>query len=217
MEKRPYLVVEFGPDPGREICIKNDSMVIGRDSSSDITIVNERISRRHARIFFQEGRWMIEDLGSTNHTRLDTVKLEPGEKKVLKDKNRIQLASQVTLRFHDPESTLIDESKILTDMLWLDEGRGDVYIHNKALEPKLSRRAFSILKLLYQKSQTPCAIASLEEIAYAGWPDEYGISDTMIDSEIYRLRKRLEEQVPCHDFIRSERGQGKWFVQMGEI
>jgi pSer/pThr/pTyr-binding forkhead associated (FHA) protein len=212
--KRPYLAIEFGSDQGKEIRIQNDSVIIGRDSSCDIPIQNERVSRRHARIFFQEGRWMIEDLGSKNHTRLDKDKLESNEKGILTDGVCIQLASQVILRFHDPESTLVDDSRIITNELWLDVDRGDVYIYNKALEPKLSRRCFSILKLLYEKSLTPCAIVSLEEIAATAWLGEYGITDTMIDSEIYRLRKRLEGKVPNHDFIRSERGRGRWFVQL---
>jgi len=216
MMNRPYLVVECGPGLGEEICVSRDSLVIGRDSSSDYAIPNDRISRRHARIFLQDGRWMLEDLGSRNHTRLEGVKLEPGKPKMLSDGNRIQLASQSILGFHDPATTQSDDSKIITNGLWLDADRGDVYIHNQALEPKLSRRSFSILNLLYEKSLTPYPIASQEEIGAAGWPDEYGISDTMIDSEIYRLRKRLEEHVLDHDFIQSERGRGRWFVQLEE-
>lgn len=216
MISRPYLEIEFGPDQGKEICITDDSMIIGRDSSCAISIPNGKISRVHARIFLHESRWMIEDLESTNHTRVDKVKLVPYEKKMLTNGDRIQLASQVILCFHDPDSTLAEDSRVLTDELLLDVGRGDVYIHNKVLKPRLSRRSFSILKLLYEKSLTPCPIANLEEIATAGWPGEDGITDQMIDTQIYRLRQRLAEHVPDHDFIQSERSRGRRFVQLAK-
>ncbi|MBW2733803.1 MAG: sigma 54-interacting transcriptional regulator [Deltaproteobacteria bacterium] len=46
-------------------------LVIGRDSTADIAVVDERLSRRHA--FFQvvSGEVWIEDLDSTNGTKLD--------------------------------------------------------------------------------------------------------------------------------------------------
>jgi pSer/pThr/pTyr-binding forkhead associated (FHA) protein len=171
--KRSYLVIEYDPNQGKEIYIEKDSVIIGRGPTCDVVITNERISRRHARIFFVDGRWMIEDLGSTNHTLLEKNELAPGEKTVLTKGYHIQLASQVILIFLDPDSTLDDLKKVITDELWLDVSRGDVYIHNWALSPRLNRRGFNILKLLYEKSLTPCPIAGLEEIAAVGWPSEY--------------------------------------------
>lgn len=43
-------------------------MVIGRLSDCDLTLGAKGVSRRHARIAVEQGRWVIEDLGSTNHT-----------------------------------------------------------------------------------------------------------------------------------------------------
>jgi pSer/pThr/pTyr-binding forkhead associated (FHA) protein len=214
MANRPYFIIECGPDEGKEIQMTTDSIVFGRDSSSSCVIPNERISRQHARVFLQDGRWMLEDLLSKNHTRLNNVKIEPNSPKLLSDGDHIQFATQVVLRFHDPAATLSDDSRVVTDGLWVDVAKGDVYIHNKLLTPKLGRRSFNILALLYDKSQTASPIARKEEIEAAGWPGEYGISYEMIDSEIHRLRKRLEELEPDHDFIRAERGQGRLFVQL---
>ncbi len=42
--------------------------VIGRSSSNQITVRSERASRRHARVFWDDGAWRIEDLGSRNGT-----------------------------------------------------------------------------------------------------------------------------------------------------
>ena len=42
----------------------------GPDDACAITDVGCDVSRRHARIRLVDGRWLLEDLGSTNGTRL---------------------------------------------------------------------------------------------------------------------------------------------------
>ena len=51
-------------------------LIIGRASSNEIPVADERSSRRHAEIFFQEGAWKVKDLGSRNGTYVDGQKLE---------------------------------------------------------------------------------------------------------------------------------------------
>ena len=221
MANRPYFVIEYGPGEGAEIQMTTDSLVFGRDSSSDYAIPNEKISRRHARVFIRDGRWMLEDLDSKNHTRLNNIKLEPEKPVPICDGDQIQLATQVALRFHDPAATLSDDSRVVTEGLWLDTSREDVYIHNRPLTSKLSPCQFAILALLFDKSRTKNTAASMEEIAAVGWPKEYSVRPEMIrlemiDSEIYRLRQRLKELEPNHEFICSERGRGRKFVQLKE-
>jgi len=46
-------------------------LVIGRDESTDICLKVKAVSRRHAEISWEQGRWMIRDLGSTNGTLVD--------------------------------------------------------------------------------------------------------------------------------------------------
>lgn len=45
--------------------------VIGRDISSDIRLTDECVSRSHAAIWAEGGRWRVRDLGSSNGTWLD--------------------------------------------------------------------------------------------------------------------------------------------------
>lgn len=51
--------------------VEGDSVVIGRSSQCDLTIADAFLSRRHARLFRQHERWLIEDLGSHNGTLLN--------------------------------------------------------------------------------------------------------------------------------------------------
>lgn len=67
------------------------SIILGRDASADFQIPLSTISRQHARIAEADGVYIIEDLGSTHGTILNTRKMGKGEKKVLKDGDLIEL------------------------------------------------------------------------------------------------------------------------------
>ena len=66
-------------------------LVIGRASSNEIPVADERSSRRHAEIFFESGEWKVRDLGSRNGTFLDGQKLE--QAKSLVPGNQITVGS----------------------------------------------------------------------------------------------------------------------------
>jgi hypothetical protein len=51
-------------------------MIIGRDPRVDIFIDNLGVSRRHARIWWERGRFMIADLGSSNGTAVNGRRIE---------------------------------------------------------------------------------------------------------------------------------------------
>jgi len=46
-------------------------ITIGRDSTCDITTIDDTTSVRHARLTYHHAQWWLEDLGSTNGTRLN--------------------------------------------------------------------------------------------------------------------------------------------------
>ena len=46
-------------------------IILGRDPLSDVPLGDEAASARHARLSFHDGQWWIDDLGSTNGTRLN--------------------------------------------------------------------------------------------------------------------------------------------------
>jgi FHA domain len=62
-----------------------DDLTIGRDCSSDVVLPAGTVSRRHARILFRDGNWILQDLESTNGTLLNGVRvgrcrLRPGDR-----------------------------------------------------------------------------------------------------------------------------------------
>ena len=53
------------------IDISADGIVLGREMNSDIVIEDDRASRAHARLRPSGRGWIVEDLGSTNGTRVN--------------------------------------------------------------------------------------------------------------------------------------------------
>jgi two-component system, cell cycle response regulator len=68
-ERAPACVVMIhGGQLGRRITLPDREITLGRDDDNFVHIALETISRRHARLFVENGAHSIEDLGSTNGT-----------------------------------------------------------------------------------------------------------------------------------------------------
>jgi len=66
---------------GREHPIRPGINIIGREG--DVMLSDARASRRHAQIVNTDNVLVLEDLGSTNGTKIDGVRLNSGDKKTL--------------------------------------------------------------------------------------------------------------------------------------
>lgn len=62
------LVVTAGPLRGTTLPLTSSAILIGRAPACTLVLDDDYSSSRHARIFSQDGRWFVEDLGSTNGT-----------------------------------------------------------------------------------------------------------------------------------------------------
>jgi len=51
--------------------LRPGTYIVGRDPGCDIVIPDPYASRRHARIFYKDDKWYVEDLGSRNGTYVD--------------------------------------------------------------------------------------------------------------------------------------------------
>jgi len=70
------LVVTSGPKAGTELALPEEPLTIGRSSESGLVIRDDYTSTHHARLMvWNDGRWVIQDLDSTNGTFLDERRL----------------------------------------------------------------------------------------------------------------------------------------------
>jgi len=69
------LLVTAGGLAGMSIGLTDQQITIGRANDATLVLNDDYASTRHARLFPQDGQWIVEDLGSTNGTYLDRQKV----------------------------------------------------------------------------------------------------------------------------------------------
>jgi pSer/pThr/pTyr-binding forkhead associated (FHA) protein len=69
------LLVTAGDRAGTSMGLADQQITIGRANDATLVLADDYASSRHARLFPQDGQWIVEDLGSTNGTYLDRQKV----------------------------------------------------------------------------------------------------------------------------------------------
>ena len=69
------LVVTAGSLAGTRVPLGGEPIVMGRASDSTLILTDDYASNRHAILTFDNGDWVVEDLGSTNGTFLGNTKI----------------------------------------------------------------------------------------------------------------------------------------------
>lgn len=70
-EARPMLVVESGPDLGREFVLQPGETGVGRGIDNDIILTDVSVSRKHMRVLRDDDGITVIDLGSGNGTTVN--------------------------------------------------------------------------------------------------------------------------------------------------
>jgi pSer/pThr/pTyr-binding forkhead associated (FHA) protein len=83
---RAALVIRTGDFEGTRYELGYGETLIGRNPTTDITLLDEGASREHAIVLYddEQGQWTIEDLQSTNGTKVNGKRvrsrpLQPGD------------------------------------------------------------------------------------------------------------------------------------------
>ncbi|MCB0016050.1 MAG: FHA domain-containing protein, partial [Anaerolineales bacterium] len=91
------LVIEQGPEPEKRFTLGNAPQTIGRSANNGIVINDAEISRRHAQITPQGDGYVLEDLGSTNGTFVNGIRLN--HPMALKHGDSVEFGDTVRLRY----------------------------------------------------------------------------------------------------------------------
>jgi len=60
-------------ESGKSQTFQQLEVLIGRDLTCDLCLADHAVSGKHARLFYRQGQWWVEDLNSTNGTRLNEL------------------------------------------------------------------------------------------------------------------------------------------------
>lgn len=88
----PSLLVIHGSHFGKKYDITDQPLILGRSDKTDIHINEENVSRQHAQVSQTPAGVVIEDLGSTNGTFVNTKKVP---KVLLKDGDLIMIGNTI--------------------------------------------------------------------------------------------------------------------------
>lgn len=90
----PLIKLEaIASDPPAEIIqVDGGTLSIGRGTENHVVVDSEAVSRRHAALVGTDTHWVFKDFGSTNGSWINGIRLTPGQMKLLRDGDVVQLA-----------------------------------------------------------------------------------------------------------------------------
>lgn len=210
------LIIENGQMAGQRWLIDSDCVIIGREPETAHLLLPERqVSRRHARIERTPNGFVLTDLGSKNGTFVNGREVR--EPHLLQDGDEIQIALCVRIAFVGSDATaplnarpISQGMRAVTRGIRIDKETRRVFIAEHELEPPLSVQQYRLLELLIDAGG---ALVSRQEIVERVWEGEsaYGVSEQAIDALVRRLRDRIAERDPDHEYIVTVRGHGLRF------
>src|SRR3990172_441498 len=138
---RDQFTVLIPDATARSVPLEGKTVTVGRDSTNDLVLDRNRISRQHARITFDGTHYQVTDLGSTNGTYLGTTQLLSGVPETWRPELPLRIGDvflRLERRSVAPQGTLVradgspaDHTRVYTST---GEGRVAAFIEQPDLE-----------------------------------------------------------------------------------
>src|SRR5881227_1898397 len=104
----PKLSLMFDNKIMKEIPVGSRPITIGRSPDNDLPVDNLAVSNYHAKIYFEAGRMVIEDLDSLNGTFVNDLRVE---RATLHDGDNIHIGKhKIKVHTRDRKSTRLNSS-----------------------------------------------------------------------------------------------------------
>jgi len=205
LSREPALLVwQDGDLIKNQWVLDRTPMTIGRAPDCEVHLDVRWISRVHAHIHVEGTHYVLEDAGSKNGIFVNGQRVIAP--RPLEDGDRLQLGPGLELIFVDSEATAPLPGRGKRG-LSLEPVERRAAIGGQDLVPPLSTAQYDFLALL---AHDPGRVYSRQEVIAAVWPDVQpeGVSDDAIDALVRRLRHRLMEVDPEHQYVVTVRGYG---------
>ena len=130
MNDKPVLIAREGQLSGERWTLEHHELVIGRGGDCDVVLPERQVSRYHAKIASEEGKYLVYDLDSKNGTHLNGIQVVGSAP--LNDGDEIQIALAVKLLFVGSDATvpLTIDTPEHHGNLELDKGQRTVVLAN---------------------------------------------------------------------------------------
>ena len=182
-DKHAYIIFLSGPLMGKVHLLEEGSVTLGRNPDTDLPIKDSAISRQHVTIDYSHGKATLKDLGSTNGTYVNGVRI--GNVVELQDNDKIQISSNTIFKYayqDDIDSIFHNE---LYKMAVVDALTG---ANNKRFFEERAQEEFSY----HFRNKTPLSLMMFDIDHFKKVNDTYGHpAGDYVLSEISKLTKSV--------------------------
>ena len=209
------LIIESGHAAGQRWLLDRDLVIIGRaPKACDLVIPDREVSRRHAKIERTETGFVITDLGSKNGTSVNSSLLNAPH--LLQDGDEITLALSIKLVFVGSDETAPLNAHSLSKAkptklcgICIDKQSRRVFVAGQEIDPPLSLQQYRLLEALVDAQGGLVSRTQLVQRIWGG--TDYIASEQALDALVRRLRERIADYDPHHEYIVTVRGHGLRF------
>jgi DNA-binding winged helix-turn-helix (wHTH) protein len=209
------LIVESGHLAGQRWLLDRDIVIIGRDAERcDLILPDRQISRQHARIERTPAGFLLTDLGSKNGTSVNSSLLNAPH--LLQDGDEITLALSIKLVFVGSDETAPLNAHSLSKAkptklcgICIDKQSRRVFVAGQEIDPPLSLQQYRLLEALVDAQGGLVSRTQLVQRIWGG--TDYIASEQALDALVRRLRERIADYDPHHEYIVTVRGHGLRF------
>jgi diguanylate cyclase (GGDEF)-like protein len=184
------LTVLRGANPGFLYTLELPEAVIGRSPEAEVSIPDDTLSRRHACIRRTRTGFVLEDLGSTNGTFIDGVRMQGAH--TLEDGCRISLGGRTVLHFALHDAAELEAARH-THELTVRDPLTRVFNRRHLEERFASEVAFA------NRHKTPLSLLLLDIDGFKRINDTYG--HVAGDSTLRVLARTLLTMVRVEDVV----------------
>jgi two-component system, cell cycle response regulator len=180
---RALLTVIAGPSTGRAISVRDGETIIGRGKEAHVRVDDVGASRAHARIVLvEDDRYLLEDLGSTNGTFVQGLKIDRVE---LRSGDRIHIGPNVTISF----AILDSQAEMMTHQLYESAMRDTLTrAHNRRYFVERLSSEFAYVR----RHKTPLALVVFDIDHFKRVNDSHGhLAGDEVLREVAALISRL--------------------------
>ncbi len=124
------LVTLQGPNTGRHFRLGDDASLIGRQPGAAVYLDSLAVSRQHARVVRAEGTFFVEDLGSSNGTYLNGLRVEG--RAALTEHDTLQVGPYVLALRPEPPPFAGEPDQIIRSRVAATPANHTLYLQNPA-------------------------------------------------------------------------------------
>jgi len=211
----PSLVIRRGMKAGLQYRLNPERprIRLGRDASNQLQILDKKASREHAEIVFDDGWFVVRDLGSSNGTWLNSDRLE--EEKPLEDGDRIRIGG-VILEFTEAADDEVEDAEVIEEAEEIEaageaaegEDKAPVEVSVEVEEAADAEDAADVEVLAEVEEETDAKDSEDLEVL-AEVEEETGAKDSADVEVLAEVEEKTDAKGPAEDKESGEPGSGR--------